>query len=797
MENWELIENVGSTHLYKNGENYKIVYDGENVLLNINSDLSGQVALGAQRINNKYRVIWKNGNKYYFSEYNTNGDEIKEINKQIGPKLLKKQEELFGQDFNEDGDLGTPLQIENKGDAKLYKNSDGSYFIRDRINDSTDRKINLLVESDITDKEGLGALKINGRYRVIWKNGNKYYFSVYDVSGNEVKGINKQIGPKLLKKQEELFNQDFNNDGSIGETTTTTTAALTTECITTTSSVNVISSNGNKYVLNGASSYSETIRYGLNTGTYTFTGIPVGHPLAILNKGNSNITYSGDSNNKLTKSVSGTTADGTYDFYYGTVTVVVNGDFGNVSLYCHHHGYMGGKNLLVYSPSCSVGSSTTTTTAAPTTTTTTTSSSTGTWNQTQVLSNNDRNKDDYFAYCIDMTDNYAIVGQWRDYDNDPTDTNYNDPGKKGHAYIFKRNTWSWSLQQKLVVPNSDSHNFFGKAVAIDGDYAMTATPDGEHADTGNYDGDDGDDADSRGDGVPGKLYIYRRDGNSWIYSQKIEANSSAPHDGFGTAISISGEYAIVGAAEGHRADRGSAYILRRDGTNWSETQQLVASDKADDDKFGYSVAIDGSYAVCGAHHDDDKGSASGSAYIFKLDGGSWKEVQKLTASNGRRASYFGDSVAISGDYIVVGADGYQDRKGIAYVFKRNGSTWTEIQKLEASDGRSSTNKKWTAPRRADSGDRFGWKVSISGNYILVSAPGRNNSTGGVYVFEKNGDIWTEKQTLLAVDGEGENDDESEKGDWLGDSLAMSGNYAFVGAPEADDEKGQVIVFTLQ
>ena len=107
----------------------------------------------------------------------------------------------------------------------------------------------------------------------------------------------------------------------------------------------LLNSNGNKYVLNGASSYSSTIRYGLSTGTYTFTGIPSDHPLAILNNGNSNITYSGDNNNKFTKSVSGTS----YDFFHGDVTVTVTGDFGNVSLYCYYHGYMGGENLLVYS----------------------------------------------------------------------------------------------------------------------------------------------------------------------------------------------------------------------------------------------------------------------------------------------------------------------------------------------------------------------------------------------------------------------------------------------------------------
>jgi surface protein len=115
------------------------------------------------------------------------------------------------------------------------------------------------------------------------------------------------------------------------------------------STVNIVSSSGNKYVFNGGNTYSGDA-YLLTEGTtYTFENISPAHPMAILNNGKtSNISYSGDSDKKLTKSVTGTTNDGTYHFYYGTITVTVNGNFGNVSVYCYYHGYMGGQNILTY-----------------------------------------------------------------------------------------------------------------------------------------------------------------------------------------------------------------------------------------------------------------------------------------------------------------------------------------------------------------------------------------------------------------------------------------------------------------
>jgi len=219
----------------------------------------------------------------------------------------------------------------------------------------------------------------------------------------------------------------------------------------------------------------------------------------------------------------------------------------------------------------------------------------------------------------------------------------------------------------------------------------------------------------------------------------------------------------VGAlwGDGNEPNSGSAYIFRWDGTSWSEQQKLLASDGAAKDFFGGSVSISGDFAIVGAYLDDDKGSSSGSAYIFKLDDRGWSQQQKLLASDagflpqsGEAATpaktrislplgaRFGRFVSISGDYAIVGAtaggDGYT---GSAYIFWWDGISWSEQQKLLASDG---------AAR-----DKFGYSVSISGDYAIVGAPRDDDNgadSGSAYIFKRDGTSWRQQQKLTASDG---------------------------------------------
>ena len=172
---------------------------------------------------------------------------------------------------------------------------------------------------------------------------------------------------------------------------------------------------------------------------------------------------------------------------------------------------------------------------------------------------------------------------------------------------------------------------------------------------------------------------------------KITASDGAADDWFGCSVAISGDYAVVGASGDDDVagiDSGSAYIFKRDGTTWTEQAKITASDGAAYEYFGLSVAISGDYAVVGVP--DDYDCDSGSAYIFKRDGTTWIEQAKINASDGATEDGFGVSVAISGDYAVVGAGGDDDVAGIdsgsAYIFKRDGTAWIEQAKITASDG---------------------------------------------------------------------------------------------------------------
>ncbi|MSQ08671.1 MAG: hypothetical protein EXR44_05165, partial [Dehalococcoidia bacterium] len=203
---------------------------------------------------------------------------------------------------------------------------------------------------------------------------------------------------------------------------------------------------------------------------------------------------------------------------------------------------------------------------------------------------------------------------------------------------------------------------------------------------------------------------------TWTQQQKLTASDGAANDFFGYSVAVSGDTAVVGAW-GDDSAKGSAYVFTRSGSTWTQQQKLTASDGAAIDYFGYSVAVSGDTAVVGAYGDD---SYKGSAYVFTRSGSTWTQQQKLTASDGAANDYFGGSVAVSGDTAVVGAYGDDSEKGSAYVFTRSGSTWTQQQKLTASDGAAN--------------DFFGWSVAVSGDTAVVGARSDDSSKGSAYMF---------------------------------------------------------------
>ena len=277
----------------------------------------------------------------------------------------------------------------------------------------------------------------------------------------------------------------------------------------------------------------------------------------------------------------------------------------------------------------------------------------------------------------------------------------------------------------------------------------------------------------------GSAYIFSRDETGWLQQARLFASDGAQNDNFGYSVSISGDYAIVGAPDDddNGTDSGSAYIFKWDGITWLEQAKLTASDGAAEIFFGESVSISGNYAIVGVRYDNDNGQAAGAAYIFKRDGTSWTQQIKLTASDAEADDSFGSSVAISSDYAIVGAyydddDVNSQASGSAYIFKRSDTSWLEQAKLTASD--------------AAAGDRFGSSVSIDGYYAIVGAVlddchGLHNS-GSAYIFKRDETSWIQQAKLVPSD--------RDVADEFGVSVSINGKFAVVGAHYDDGNAGQ-------
>ncbi len=333
-----------------------------------------------------------------------------------------------------------------------------------------------------------------------------------------------------------------------------------------------------------------------------------------------------------------------------------------------------------------------------------------------------------------------------------------------------------AMQRKLTASDGAANDEFGNSIAISGDTLVA--------------GADLDDIGANAN--QGSAYVFVRSGANWSQQTKLSAKDGAANDWFGASVAINGDTVVVGAnrdAVSANANQGSAYVFVRDGTSWSQQAKLTASDGAANDWFGASVAISGDTVVIGASGDDNSANMNqGSAYVFVRKNASWSQQQKLFAGDGAANDGFGNSVAVSGATVVVGA-GLDDiaanpDQGSAYVFVRSETNWSQQAKLIAEDG---------AAR-----DQFGHSVAISGNSVVVGAhlddwfQGSSFALdrGSAYVFVRSGKYWNQQQKLTAGDGG--------SGDNFGISVAIGGDTLVVGAERdtigANLDQGSVYTF---
>lgn len=364
--------------------------------------------------------------------------------------------------------------------------------------------------------------------------------------------------------------------------------------------------------------------------------------------------------------------------------------------------------------------------------------------------------DDWFGDDVALDGDIAVVGAYRD-DHAGLDS--------GSAYVFERSGGTWTETAKLTVPSPNGGEYFGNAVAVDGEvivvsargtgsahvfervagaWVKTAQLTASDGSSGAGIGSDialdqdvivvGAAGDDHAGASSGSAYVFERSGGTWSETAKLTASDPAPHDLFGASVSVSDGIALIGAySKDERAlDSGVAYVFESVAGSWSQTAKLAPSDGARLNNFGYSVAVRGSIALVGAHYDDDAGSTAGSVYVYEATGAGWSQTAKLVASNPTPGAQFGDDVALYDDVAVIsaphedlvpGPSGYLFA-GAVYLFERDGGTWTQSARRTAPD--------------ADLYDEFGKAVDVSQDAFMAGAPlddDNGSRSGSAYVFE--------------------------------------------------------------
>jgi hypothetical protein len=306
---------------------------------------------------------------------------------------------------------------------------------------------------------------------------------------------------------------------------------------------------------------------------------------------------------------------------------------------------------------------------------------------------------------------------------------FNDEGatSTGAAYIFTYSGGSWDAGTKIVALDKEQEDYFGYSVAMSGD--------GNKVIVGAYlEDDDLNDQNSRSNA--GSAYIYTYDGSNWDTGTKIIASDRAVDDIFGRSVAINsnGTKVIVGAEGGE-----AAYIFTYNGSSWVQQQILVASDGAAGDKFGWSVGMNsnGTKVIVGAYLEDPGNlSDAGAAYIYTYDGSNWDTGTKIVAPDKEAGDVFGISVAMNSDgtKVIVGAylehaGGITDA-GAAYIFAYDGSNWDTGLKITAPD-KEASDQFSSGTGVAMSGD--GARVVVGANLDDVFSA----NSGAVYVYDRD------------------------------------------------------------
>jgi hypothetical protein len=395
----------------------------------------------------------------------------------------------------------------------------------------------------------------------------------------------------------------------------------------------------------------------------------------------------------------------------------------------------------------------------------------------------DRATGDEFGRSVDILGNQAVVGAiYEENDLNGGST----LSKAGSAYIYENVDGTWRQTQKLLPNTRHANAMFGSSVAIHDDYVVIGAP----GDPTNISGGDYK-------ALAGAVYVYIRSVNNWVLVDKIVAPDRISDDHFGKSIDLTSQGLIVSSLSSYD-ENGTNYIQRAGAVYLYEkianglfnyTQKIVASHRSNNSHFGYRVSLTSDYGIISVSSDDldEQGGNSvndaGSVYFIKNYSGTWGITQKICAPFRSQDDYFGISVAMDGNYAVVGADGEDHDQnnsnslpeaGSAFIYENNNGAWSLQQKINPND-RSSLAL-------------FGWDVDIKNDKILVSAPHEStdensmnsiNRAGSAYLFELNNGTWSQSQKIVAANRAPE--------DNFGSYVAMDGDNVLMGTYKEDQD----------
>ncbi|HEV7783663.1 MAG TPA: hypothetical protein VGO58_20480 [Chitinophagaceae bacterium] len=366
---------------------------------------------------------------------------------------------------------------------------------------------------------------------------------------------------------------------------------------------------------------------------------------------------------------------------------------------------------------------------------------------------------DYHGRSVAMSGSFAIVGTSGD--------DVNGISSQGSAAIYEFDGTKWVYKQKLLDPAGAIGDQLGYSVAISGNFAIVGAP---------YD-------DVGADNAQGSACVFRYNGTSWVFQQKITDATGAADDHFGITVSISGTHLIIGTPDddaGVNADEGSASVYNYNGTSWVLKSKLLSPTGEAGDSFGQGVAVSGSLLAIGAPYDDDGGTNSGSVSYYRYNGSSWIFIR--TQIIFVAGALMGYSLAMSGDLIMIGAPGYDPgssaNKGTAYIYIYDGSDWSLLDNVSDSEGLT--------------GDYFGISVAISDDLAMAGSywddVGSNNNQGSAVLFRRIGNVW---RRIIKI-----SDPSGESSDTFGYSTAIdAGSKRFlVGAPQSSGNGQRGLVF---